>query len=152
MTRGLIFHEILLYKNMGRKQLSLSAVNKMPNSSNFGIRSEQLSQERKTLKLMTSCCFLPFLDGLALSKKLCQDTACLQSLSRKNSSLMMSRTILEASLCVCVCVRVQKQTRKLYRKIYNVVVACNVHLTAALDFSLCKTSENVNYSNFLNVA
>lgn len=55
----------------------------------------------------------------------------------------MLRTILETSSCVCV--HVQKQTRKLYQKIYNVVVACNVHLKAALDFSVCKHSENVNY-------
>lgn len=41
---------------------------------------------------------------------------------------------------VCVCMHVQKRTKKLHQIIDNVVVACNVHLTAALDFSACVNS------------
>ena len=49
---------------------------------------------------------------------------------------MPADNILEILLCVYV--HVQKQTKKLHWKVYNVVVAYNVHLTAALDFCVCK--------------
>lgn len=88
VTRGLNSHQILSYKNVDRKQPSVSAVSKASKSANFEICSEQLSQERETLKLMTSCYFLPFLDRLALSKVLPGKRVYLQSLSRKKGSLM----------------------------------------------------------------
>lgn len=53
-------------------------------------------------------------------------------------------TILET---LCVYMHVQKQTKKLHWKIYNVVVVYNIHLTAALHFCVCKPNENGKNEN-----
>lgn len=57
-------------------------------------------------------------------------------------------TILET---LCVNMHVQKQTKKLHWKIYNVVVVYNIHLTAALRFCVYKPNENGKNENSVSV-